>query len=862
MRPCRISHVCCVILAALAGIHASLFGHGFPDGTFEGRHTHSIGLTPDGTRLLALNTPDGRLSVFDIANPANPAPVLVAEIPVGLEPVALRARTNDEVWVVNEVGDCVSVVSLSLGVAVATLPAEDEPADVVFAQGKAFVSCSRNNMLRVFDATTRQPLPSIPMEGLHPRALATDANGTHVFAAFLLSGNGTTVLPAAQAPAPPPPTNPALPPAPQTALIVPADDPRITYSVLDRDVAEVNAVTGQVTRYLGGVGTNLFDIAIQPGTGNPWVANTESRNLVRFEPVLRGHVADHRITRLDAGSGAATVFDLNPGIDYGLLPNPAAQASAFAQPTALSFSADGSEVWVAAFGSDRVARVNAATGAVTASVNLRSTGETSRKMRGPRALALSEATQRLYVLNRISNTVTVIGMVGGSVLAEVPLGSHNPTPAPIREGRGFLFDARLSGNGTISCATCHVDADVDGLAWDLGNPGGDLATVLGANLTAGDPTLRPRTVHPMKGPMLTQPLKALVEGAPFQRRGDRPTIEDFNPTFDTLMGGSPLAAADITLLASYVTSVLPHPNPNRLGGDTLPATFLGADPIHGEELFNNPVNRCADCHADESAGINNIDLPSVFGFSQPIKNPSLRTVYQRLFFNPQPGANSLSGFGLAHDGAGGVHARPGLSPSDILDLDAFVQCIESGVPPAVGLGATFNAQNVTAAAPLATVAVLEEQTVDFAIELVVQGVVGGRRRAYFYNSSTQLYRPDVAAEPALSRAGLLALLSGGDTITFLGVPYGRGSRLGGDRDSDAVLDGDEPTPSLTVSRTGLNVHLQWPAQPAGWVLESTPDLNDQWQVVTHPHTDDGLSIQTADPVGAASARFYRLRRTW
>ena len=54
---------------------------------FEARQTHPIGLTPDGTRLLALNSPEGRLSVFDVSNPANPTPVLLAEIPVGLEPV-------------------------------------------------------------------------------------------------------------------------------------------------------------------------------------------------------------------------------------------------------------------------------------------------------------------------------------------------------------------------------------------------------------------------------------------------------------------------------------------------------------------------------------------------------------------------------------------------------------------------------------------------------------------------------------------------------------------------------------------------------------------------------------------------------
>ena len=48
---------------------------------FEAHQTRPICLSPDGTRLFAVNTPDGRLSVFDVSNPANPAPVLIREIP-------------------------------------------------------------------------------------------------------------------------------------------------------------------------------------------------------------------------------------------------------------------------------------------------------------------------------------------------------------------------------------------------------------------------------------------------------------------------------------------------------------------------------------------------------------------------------------------------------------------------------------------------------------------------------------------------------------------------------------------------------------------------------------------------------------
>jgi hypothetical protein len=79
--------------------------------------------------LLPFALPDARLSVFDITHALNP--FLIAEIPVGVEPVSVNARDNDEVWVVNEVSDSVSVVSVSRRIVTDTLYVKDEPADVV-----------------------------------------------------------------------------------------------------------------------------------------------------------------------------------------------------------------------------------------------------------------------------------------------------------------------------------------------------------------------------------------------------------------------------------------------------------------------------------------------------------------------------------------------------------------------------------------------------------------------------------------------------------------------------------------------------------------------------------------------------------
>src|SRR5882672_3765160 len=139
---------------------------------FEGKQTSPIRLSADGTRLFAVNTPDARLSVFDVTQPSNPR--LLAEIPVGLEPVSVNPRNNDEVWVVNEVSDSISVVSVSQRIVTDTIYVKDEPADVVFAGGNAFVSAARKNLLAVFDATTHNLVTNITLFGENPRALVVN----------------------------------------------------------------------------------------------------------------------------------------------------------------------------------------------------------------------------------------------------------------------------------------------------------------------------------------------------------------------------------------------------------------------------------------------------------------------------------------------------------------------------------------------------------------------------------------------------------------------------------------------------------------------------------------------------------------
>src|ERR1700752_1099808 len=64
---------------------------------FEGLQVHPLAVTPDRTRLLAVNTPDARLEVFAIGSHVLSR---LGEIPVGLEPLSVSAYNDSIAWVV------------------------------------------------------------------------------------------------------------------------------------------------------------------------------------------------------------------------------------------------------------------------------------------------------------------------------------------------------------------------------------------------------------------------------------------------------------------------------------------------------------------------------------------------------------------------------------------------------------------------------------------------------------------------------------------------------------------------------------------------------------------------------------------
>jgi len=194
---------------------------------FESGPVRPLAMSPNGARLFAVNTPDSTLEIFGITSGGI---TLQARVPVGLEPVAVAARDDSEVWVVNHLSDSVSVVSL-VGTprVVRTLLVGDEPRDVVFAgsPARAFITTAHRGQQRTNSSIADVPGagdPQLTMPGVGradvwvfnpantgtavggkpirimtfftdtPRALAVGPDNTTVYVAGFKTGNQTTSL--------------------------------------------------------------------------------------------------------------------------------------------------------------------------------------------------------------------------------------------------------------------------------------------------------------------------------------------------------------------------------------------------------------------------------------------------------------------------------------------------------------------------------------------------------------------------------------------------------------------------------------------------------------------------------------------
>ncbi len=872
-----------------------------------------------GTRLYAVNTPDTRLEVFQVEADGL---THLGSVEVGLDPVAVAARTETELWVVNHLSDSVSIVDASSlpPRVVRTLLVGDEPWDVVFGGTpagpnqpfpRAFVSAARRGQnhpqnpnaelktpgvgranVWVFDATNLggslggTPLSLVRVFGDKPRPLAVSPDGSTVYVGVFHSGNRTVAVNAAavcdggasrgqcdilnpDATDPPiagvpgaigPNGVPILPgglPAPNTdsvgtpqaevGLMVQFNagagqwrdqlgrnwNGAVPFNLPDRDVFAINATANppvQSAQFVG-VGSVLFHMLVAPD-GRVLVANTEARNLVRFEGPggVRGRLHEARITLLDGAQ--IKPRHLNKHIPYASIPMPSdVKGKSLSTPVGLALGPAG-EVLVAAFGSSKLGIFDL--GELDGdSFVPSSASHVVLSGGGPAGIAVDAALGRAYVYTRFENQISIVDLVGRTEIGVVPL--PNPEPPLVREGRSIFYDAQLgSSNGEASCASCHVFGDKDDLAWDLGDPGG--VQVANPNTFAFPFEPLAHVYHPLKGPMATQTFQGMAGHGPLHWRGDRSNafnggsefndvqnFEEFNVAFGGLLGrdeGS-LPAGLMTDFAEFAMTIVPPPSPIRELSDE-DTTAQAAGRLTYFTVTTDGRGSCNVCHAlDPGLGFFGTQGHITFeGETQHFKIAHTRNAYDKVGSFGVTAFNSLGnggfalgdqirGPGLLHDGSAGsinnfLSAAAFNFPDGAVQqgqVEDFILAFPSNLAPMVGQQVTLRPGS--GADVHTRIDLMRDSALDlFAMkdapgahecDLIVKGKLAGKPRGWRMLASgpdTGRYLDDL--DTLIDDAALRAQAQdAGQELVFTCVYPGAGVRLGTDRDEDGIPDGEQ-----------------------------------------------------------------------
>jgi hypothetical protein len=363
---------------------------------------------------------------------------------------------------------------------------------------------------------------------------------------------------------------------------------------------------------------------------------------------------------------------------------------------------------------------------------------------------------------------------------------------------------------------------------------------------------------PQKGPMTTQTLRGMLEPLHWRGDRPTMNdfnvafvglmgTADIGPVNNKPAG---LSASDMERFRQFALQIHYPPNPYRELDDSTPCgtraqeptcevqphgSLFAGNPTEGALLFDNHGSDagqpCLACH-EHPFGVAGGQLGGVtpaeptspaaaglfFGGADgsphsDLQIPHLRNMYDK--FGPVlagPGETTMpatkTGVGHIHDGsipdlfhflsAQVFTLSAANQAQQVRDIASFMFHFPTGVRPSVGRQLSLPAGTPPTGSPadealLGRIMLLGNVSdTNRHCELVAATVAGGRLRTY-HQSGTDLWTTDLSGEPAITTQQLRE--GAQQPITFTCVPLGSGTRLGGDRDEDSVLNGDDCAPA-------------------------------------------------------------------
>ncbi len=508
-------------------------------------------LSPDGARLYVLCQQSEEVRVLDAATYAVMKTIAVGRVPRGFS----LSRDGARLFVTNSWDDTLSVIDTRTLAVTATWPVGAEPSSIVEdrAGKRLFVANRISNDVAVLDAQSGKEEKRL-LAGRGSSYLTISPDGSRIYA--------THVYP--------------NPPHVRTEF----DNrtaPESEITVID--TARAVVVDRMPLYRIAGV----FHLAFSSDGRLGAVAEYHPKNLVPLAHLEHGGAFAYTLTIFGADVGKTSIeVPLDELERYA------------SQPFGVAIAPDKSRIYVTIGGSECVividvprlmrfihTRPRPQSGSFAYDLSASANYVVARIPVGhnPRGLALTRDGRKLFVANRLEDTISVIDTRSNRVAATITLAGPK-TISEQRHGEQTFYTARQSFQGQIGCASCHIDSTFDGLTWDL-EPDGFGRDIVDNKMLEG------------------------VKGTePYKWNGGNPNIPtECGPRTEKYFWRSEnydnLTLADLVV---YIRNMPTRPNRWKLPGHEMtPAQERGrALFTRSVDKFGKPIieyNRCSYCHS-------------------------------------------------------------------------------------------------------------------------------------------------------------------------------------------------------------------------------------------------------------------------
>jgi YVTN family beta-propeller protein len=507
-------------------------------------------LSPDGARLYVLCQQNQEVRVLDAANFAVIKNIAVGRVPRGFS----LSPDGQRLFVTNSWDDTLSAIDTRTMAVTATWPVGAEPSSVVEdrAGKRLFVANRISGDIAVLDAQT----------GVEEKRLVAGRGASYL----TLSPDGSRIYSTH--------IYPNLPPlrtglenrtAPESEITV-IDAARAV--VVDR--IPLHAIAG------------VFHVAFSADGRLGVVAEYHPKNLIPLAHLEHGGAFADTLTLFGADVSKPVEVPLDELERYA------------SQPFGVAIAPDKSRIYVTSGGSEIVtvidvprllrfihSRPRPESGSFSQDLAASANYVVTRIPVGhnPRGVALSRDGRRLFVANRLDDTISVIDTRTIRVASTIALAGPK-TVSVLRHGEQTFYTARYGFQGQIGCSNCHIDSTFDGITWDL-EPDGFGRDIVDNKM-----------------------LEGVKNTEPYKWNGGNPNLPtECGPRTEKYFWRSE-QYDDLTLadLVVYIRNLPTRPNRWKLPGRELaPAQDRGEAIFErAADKFGKPIpeaNRCSYCHS-------------------------------------------------------------------------------------------------------------------------------------------------------------------------------------------------------------------------------------------------------------------------